>query len=141
MKKSILLLISCLLLVNCVRDYVVSTSGSSLGVSTVQGTTCSTVTNIHTLLRRVLQLQVSHGADQIWNDDFNVHKKEFVGHIIGADNKAPNITNWYNTKTKSSGIIKTTRTWNKRHLKCRDYESTIDISLSWIYDLGIKLGS
>lgn len=130
LKKSILLLISCLLLVNCAaRDYVVSTSGSSLGATTA-GATCSTVTNDPYVIAACAVAGAAHGADQIWNDDFNVHKKEFVDHIIGAPNK-PNITNWYNPKTKSSGIIKTTRTWNKGPLKCRDYESTIDISPSW----------
>ena len=69
-------------------------------------------------------------VDQVWNDDFNEHKKYFVDHLLGAPNK-PNITNWYNPKTKNSGIIKTTRTWYEGPIKCRSYESTIDITPSW----------
>jgi len=130
LKKSLLIISCCLLLVNCAaRDALVSSSGATTGAVTA-GATCSTVTNDPYVIAACAVAGAAHGADQIWNDDFNVHKKEFVDHIIGAPNK-PNITNWYNPKTKSSGIIKTTRTWNKGPLKCRDYESTIDISPSW----------
>ena len=130
LKKNIILLISCLLLVNCAaRDYAVSTSGASMGAITAGGT-CSTVINDPAAIALCAAAGAAHGADQVWNDDYNTHKHYFVDHLIGAPNK-PNITNWYNPKTKNSGIIKTTRTWYKGPIKCRDYESTIDIAPSW----------
>ncbi len=73
------------------------------------------------------------GANAVWNDDFNTHKSYFVDHLIGAPN-TPKITNWYNPNTKNSGIIKTTRTWLKGPLKCRSWESTIDITPSWPFN-------
>ena len=63
------------------------------------------------------------------NNDLNLHKKYFVDHLINAPN-IPSITNWYNPNTKNSGIIRTNRTWYKGTIKCRDYSSTIDITLS-----------
>ena len=72
---------------------------------------------------------------EIWNSDFNTHKSYFVDHLIGAPNN-PSITTWYNPNTKNSGIIKTTRTFYRGPLKCRTWESTIDITpsfpLNWI---------
>ena len=130
MQKIILLLILSVSLTNCAsRDYLVSTSGSSLGAVTAGGT-CAGVINDPAAVAACAAVGAVHGADQIWNDDFNTHKHYFVDHLIGAPNK-PNITNWYNPKTKNSGIIKTNRTWYKGPIKCRDYESTINISPSW----------
>ena len=124
---SILLLI---LLTNCAsRDYMVSTTGATAGAIT-SGGVCAGVVSDPTTIAACASVGAIVGADQIWNDDFNTHKKYFVDHLIGAPNK-PNITNWYNPATKNSGIIKTTRTWYQGPLKCRDYESTINITPSW----------
>ena len=73
------------------------------------------------------------GADAVWNSDFNVHKSYFVDHLIGAPNKT-SITTWYNPKTRNSGIIRTTNTWYKGPIKCRDYSSTIDITPPWPFN-------
>ena len=130
MKKIILLIILSISLTNCAsRDYLVSTTGSSMGAVTAGGV-CAGVIDDPMTIAACASIGAIHGADQIWNDDFNTHKHYFVDHLIGAPNK-PNITNWYNPKTKNSGIIKTTRTWYKGPFKCRDYESTIDIAPSW----------
>ena len=124
---SILLLI---LLTNCAsRDYMVSTTGATAGAIT-SGGVCAGVVSDPTTIAACDSVGAIVGADQIWNDDFNTHKKYFVDHLIGAPNK-PNITNWYNPNTKNSGIIKTTRTWYEGPIKCRDYESTINIEPSW----------
>jgi len=124
---SILLLI---LLTNCAsRDYMVSTTGATAGAIT-SGGVCAGVVSDPTTIAACASVGAIVGADQIWNDDFNTHKKYFVDHLIGAPNK-PNITNWYNPNTKNSGIIKTTRTWYEGPIKCRDYESTINIEPSW----------
>jgi len=130
MKKIILLIILSISLTNCAsRDYMVSTTGSTMGAIT-SGGVCAGVVNDPTTIAACASVGAIVGADQIWNDDFNTHKHYFVDHLIGAPNK-PNITNWYNPNTKNSGIIKTTRTWYEGPIKCRDYESTINISPSW----------
>ena len=130
MKKIILLIILSISLTNCAsRDYLVSTTGSSMGAVTAGGV-CAGVIDDPMTIAACASIGAIHGADQIWNDDFNTHKHYFVDHLIGAPNK-PNITNWYNPNTKNSGIIKTTRTWYQGPLKCRDYESTINITPSW----------
>ena len=130
MKKIILLIILSISLTNCAsRDYLVSTTGSSMGAVTAGGV-CAGVVDDPMTIAACASVGAIVGADQIWNDDFNTHKHYFVDHLIGAPNK-PNITNWYNPKTNNSGIIKTTRTWYQGPLKCRDYSSTINISPSW----------
>ena len=40
-------------------------------------------------------------------------------------------TNWFNSKTGNSGIIKTTRSYIKGPIKCKDYDATIDITNQW----------
>ena len=130
MRKIILLIILSISLTNCAsRDYMVSTTGSTMGAIT-SGGVCAGVVNDPTTIAACASVGAIVGADQIWNDDFNTHKHYFVDHLIGAPNR-PNITNWYNPATKNSGIIKTTRTWYQGPLKCRDYESTINITPSW----------
>ena len=130
MRKIILLIILSISLTNCAsRDYMDSTTGATTGAIT-SGGVCAGVVNDPTTIAACASVGAIVGADQIWNDDFNTHKHYFVDHLIGAPNK-PNITNWYNPKTKNSGIIKTTRTWYQGPLKCRDYESTINIEPSW----------
>ena len=135
MIKKILLLSLLTLLTNCASNthngssWIVSTSGSSMGAVTAGGV-CAGVVDDPMTIADCASIGEIHGADQIWNDDFNTHKHYFVDHLIGAPNK-PNITNWYNPATKNSGIIKTTRTWYQGPLKCRDYESTINITPSW----------
>ena len=135
MIKKILLLSLLTLLTNCASNthngssWIVSTSGSSMGAVTAGGV-CAGVVDDPMTIAACASIGAIHGADQIWNDDFNTHKHYFVDHLIGAPNK-PNITNWYNPNTKNSGIIKTTRTWYQGPIKCRDYESTINITPSW----------
>ena len=135
MIKKILLLSLLTLLTNCASNthngssWIVSTSGSSMGAVTAGGV-CAGVVDDPMTIAACASIGAIHGADQIWNDDFNTHKHYFVDHLIGAPNK-PNITNWYNPATKNSGIIKTPRTWYQGPLKCRDYESTINITPSW----------
>ena len=135
MLKKILLLSLLTLLTNCASNqhngssWIVSTTGTSMGAVTAGGA-CAGVIDSPEAIALCAATGAVVGADQIWNDDFNTHKHYFVDHLIGAPNK-PNITNWYNPATKNSGIIKTTRTWYQGPLKCRDYESTINITPSW----------
>jgi len=133
--KTILLLTLLTALSNCAStdhngsSWIVSTSGTTMGAVTAGGT-CAGVVDSPEAIAFCAAMGAVHGSDQIWNDDFNNHKNYFVDHLIGAPNK-PNITNWHNPKTNSSGIIKTTRTWYEGPIKCRDYESTINIEPAW----------
>jgi len=133
--KTILLLTLLTALSNCAStdrngsSWIVSTSGTTMGAVTAGGV-CSGVVDDPMTIAACASVGAIKGADQIWNDDFNTHKHYFVDHLIGSPNK-PNITNWYNPNTKNSGIIKTTRTWYEGPIKCRDYESTINIEPSW----------
>ena len=127
MKKNLILFISFLLLTNC--SSVRNNTPILLGSSNI-GMTCAGVVNDPAVIAACAAAGAIVAVDQVWNDDFNEHKKYFVDHLLGAPNK-PNITNWYNPKTKNSGIIKTTRTWYEGPIKCRSYESTIDITPSW----------
>ena len=97
-----------------------------LGSSNI-GMTCAGIVNDPAVIAACAAAGAIVAVDQVWNDDFNEHKKYFVDHLLGAPNK-PNITNWYNPKTKNSGII---RTWYEGPIKCRSYESTIDITPTW----------
>ena len=135
MIKKILLLSLLTLLTNCASNqhngssWIVFTSGSSMGAVTAGGV-CAGIVTDPTTIAACASVGAIKGADQIWNDDFNTHKHYFVDHLIGAPNK-PNITNWHNPKTNSSGIIKTTRNWYEGPIKCRTYESTISIEPAW----------
>ena len=95
--NKILSLILLLLLTNCASNqhngssWIVSTSGSSMGAVTAGGS-CAGVLDSPEAIAVCAAVGAIHGADQIWNDDFNNHKNYFVDHLIGAPNK-PNITN------------------------------------------------
>ena len=127
MKKNLILFISFLLLANCgsVRDNTpLLVGGTNVGMM------CAGIVSDPAVIAACATAGAIVAVDQVWNDDFNEHKKYFVDHLLGAPNK-PNITNWYNPNTKNSGIIKTTRTFYRGPLKCRSYQSTIDITPSW----------
>jgi len=130
MKKNLILFISFLLLANC--SSVRNNTPILLGGSNI-GMTCAGIVNDPAVIAACAAAGAVVAVDQVWNDDFNEHKKYFVDHLIGAPNK-PNITNWYNPKTKNSGIIRTNRTWYKGPIKCRQYSSTIDITPSWPFN-------
>ena len=130
MKKNLILLISFLLLANC--SGIKNNTPIFLG-GTTAGMTCAEVVNDPAILAACAVVGGVLGANAVWNDDFNVHKSYFVDHLIGAPNKT-SITNWYNPKTKNSGIIRTNRTWYKGPIKCRQWSSTIDITPSWPFN-------
>jgi len=70
------------------------------------------------------------GAELMYNSDYDVHNAVFVDHM----NKGPGTpayTNWYSEKTGNSGIIKTTRSYLEGPIKCKDYETTVDITNQW----------
>ncbi len=129
------ILIAGVLLTNCAsKNSLKSHSGEVLGAFQGGGL-CAGVVDSPEAVAACAMTGAVYGANQIWNSDFNTHKSYFVDHLIGSPNN-PSITTWYNPNTKNSGIIKTTRTFYRGPLKCRTWESTIDITpsfpLNWI---------
>ena len=71
------------------------------------------------------------GAEIMYNSDYDVHNAVFVDHLNTAPSYGSSYTNWYNQKTGNSGNIKVVRTYTQGPIKCKDYNSTVDITNSW----------
>ena len=71
------------------------------------------------------------GAEIMYKSDYDVHNAVFVDHLNTSPNMSQSYTNWYNSKTGNSGIIKVTRSYTQGPLKCKDYDATVDITNSW----------
>ena len=71
------------------------------------------------------------GAEIMYKSDYDVHNAVFVDHLNTSPNYGQSYTNWYNSKTGNSGIIKVTRSYTQGPLKCKDYDATVDITNSW----------
>lgn len=69
------------------------------------------------------------GADLMYNSDYDVHNAVFVDHLNRGTSQS--YTNWHNEKTGNSGSIKTYSTYMEGPIKCKDYESTTDITNQW----------
>ena len=67
------------------------------------------------------------GAEAMYNDDYDVHTAQFVDHLNHAGSRT-HYTNWFNKQTGNSGIIRTSNTYMKGPLVCKDFDHTIDIS-------------
>ena len=70
------------------------------------------------------------GAEIMHKSDYDVHNAVFVDHLDNGGNGA-SYTNWFNTQTGNSGIIKTVRSYTVGPIKCKDYDATIDITNNW----------
>ena len=70
------------------------------------------------------------GANIMYNSDYDVHYATFVDHLNTSPGKS-SYTNWFNTKTRNSGIIKTNSSYLRGPIKCKDYSATIDITSNW----------
>ena len=71
------------------------------------------------------------GAEIMYNSDYDVHNAVFVDHLNTSPSYGQSYTNWYNSKTGNSGIIKVTRSYTQGAIKCKDYDATVDITNSW----------
>lgn len=129
LKKLSSILLLGLLITSCANNLKDGNPGALIG-SINAGATCAGAVESVEVIAACAVAGGAFGADAIWNSDFNVHKSYFVDHLIGAPNGA-SYTNWYNPNTRNSGIIRTTNTWYKGPIKCRDYSSTIDITPPW----------
>ena len=70
------------------------------------------------------------GAEMLYNSDKDVHNAVFVDHLNTSPDGS-SYTNWYNPKTKNSGIIHITKTYTVGPIKCKDYDHTVDITNQW----------
>ena len=70
------------------------------------------------------------GANVMYKSDYDVHNAVFVDHL-NTSPSGSSYTNWYNSKTGNSGIIKTTKSYLEGPIKCTDYDATVDITSSW----------
>ena len=129
LEKIIWILLVSLLLTNC-ANINRSEVGAVLGTTT---TTASCVTmgveNPYAIAGCAV-IGAFAGAEIMYKSDYDVHNAVFVDHLNTSPSKQ-SYTNWYNTKTGNSGIIKTSSSYMKGPLKCKDYDATIDISNQW----------
>jgi MFS family permease len=51
--------------------------------------------------------------------------------LLGNLSTSKLVSNWFNQKTGNSGNIKIVRTYTQGPIKCKDYNSTVDITNSW----------
>ena len=70
------------------------------------------------------------GAEALYNSDYDKHNAVFVDHLNNSPNGS-SYTNWYNPRNGNNGIIHTTRSYTIGPLKCKEYDTTIDITNSW----------
>ena len=72
------------------------------------------------------------GAEALYNSDYDKHNAVFVDHLNNSNSpKGSSYTNWYNPRTGNSGIIKITRSFMVGPIKCKNYNTTVDITNSW----------
>ena len=71
------------------------------------------------------------GAEIMYQSDYDVHNAVFVDHLNTSPNYGQSYTNWFNSKTGNSGIIKVTRSYTQGSIKCKDYDATVDITNRW----------
>jgi len=128
--QSVLLLgLSLVFLTNCSsvsRTQVGALSGGATGVSAcvAMGVNDPYVMGLCTLTGAFA------GAEIMYNSDYDVHNAVFVDHLNNGP-QGSSFTNWYNSKTGNSGIIKVTKSYQEGPIKCKDYDATIDITNQW----------
>ena len=128
MLKIYSLLLVCLLLVNCSANR--STVGATLGGATTTSVCVQMGVNDPYAIGACALVGAFKGADIMYKSDYDVHNAVFVDHLNTGPIKQ-SYTNWYNSKTGNSGIIKTSRSYLVGPFKCKDYDATIDITQSW----------
>jgi surface antigen len=126
--RTILLVLISLILTNCTANR--SQVGAVLGSTTTTGSCVAMgVENPYAIATCALTGAFA-GAEIMYNSDYDVHYATFVDHL-NTSPKGSSYTNWYNRKTGNSGIIKTTSSYLKGPIKCKDYNATVDITNNW----------
>ena len=129
MKRLILLALTSLLLTNC-ASVDRTTTGAVLGAGTSTSVCVQMGLSDPYVIASCALVGGFKGADLMYKSDYDVHNAVFVDHLNTGPTKS-SYTNWYNTKTGNSGIIKTSSSYMKGPLKCKDYDATVDITQSW----------
>ena len=125
--KIIWIFLVSLLLTNCANR---STVGAVLGSTTTTGTCVSLGVENPYAIAGCAVVGAFAGAEIMYKSDYDVHNAVFVDHLNNGP-QGSSYTNWFNSETGNSGIIKTTRSYMKGPIKCKDYDATIDITNQW----------
>ena len=127
LEKIILVLLASLLLTNCANR---SNVGAVLGSTATTGTCVSLGVENPYAIAGCAVVGAFAGAEIMYKSDYDVHNAVFVDHLNNGP-QGSSYTNWFNSETGNSGIIKTTRSYMKGPIKCKDYDATIDITNQW----------
>ena len=125
--KIIWIFLVSLLLTNCANR---SNVGAVLGSTTTTGTCVSLGVENPYAIAGCAVVGAFAGAEIMYKSDYDVHNAVFVDHLNNGP-QGSSYTNWFNSETGNSGIIKTTRSYMKGPIKCKDYDATIDITNQW----------
>ena len=105
-----------------------SYTGATLGAVTTTAA-CLQVTNNPVIVATCAVGGSLIGADLMYSSDNDIHNAVFVDHLNKGTSSS--YTNWHNEKTGNSGSVKTYSTYMEGPIKCKDYESTVDITNQW----------
>ena len=122
--------LSLLLLTNC-SSMNRSHLGAGLGGTTTTALCVESGVTDPYLIASCAVVGAFAGAEIMYKSDYDVHNAVFVDHLNTSPNYGQSYTNWYNSKTGNSGIIKVTRSYTQGPIKCKDYDATVDITNSW----------
>jgi surface antigen len=128
MPKIFLILIAGILITSCSANR--STVGATLGGATATSACVSLGVTDPYVIGSCALVGAFKGADIMYKSDYDVHNAVFVDHLNTGPSKQ-SYTNWYNQKSGNSGIIKTSSSYMKGPLKCKDYDATVDITQQW----------
>ena len=128
MLRILLLITIGVMLSNCTATR--SQTGAVLGSATTTGACVSLGVDNPYVIATCAVTGAFAGANIMYNSDYDVHNAVFVDHLNTSPNGS-SFTNWFNSKTGNSGIIKVYHTYQKGPIKCKDYDATIDITNQW----------
>ena len=128
MLRILLLITIGVMLSNCTATR--SQTGAVLGATTTTGACVSLGVDNPYVIATCAVTGAFAGANIMYNSDYDVHNAVFVDHLNNGPS-TQSYTNWYNQKTGNSGIIKVTKSYLEGPIKCKDYDSTIDIANQW----------
>ena len=126
--KIVWILLVSLFLTNCTATR--SNVGATLGATTTTGTCVAMGVENPYAIAACAVTGAFAGAEIMYNSDYDIHNATFVDHLNHSPNGS-SYTNWFNQKTGNSGIIHTTRSYNKGPIKCKDYQAFVDITNRW----------
>ena len=129
LEKIIWILLVSLSLTNC-ANINRSEVGATLGTVTTTGACVEMGVTDPYLIAGCAVTGAFAGAEIMYKSDYDVHNAVFVDHLNNGPQDS-SYTNWFNSKTGNSGIIKVTRSYMKGPIKCKDYDATIDITNQW----------